>query len=91
MFSKVAPIGLSIINITPFRRKMNVNCPVHQRKPNISKFSVICCIHVIKSTDYVRVIKGTKVVAVIKRKPSRDKDQALKTDIHSKEHKVTKE
>ena len=34
-----------------------------------------------------KVIKGTKVIAVIKRMLCRDKDQTWKTDIHNKEHK----
>ena len=33
-----------------------------------------------------RVIKGTKVIAVIKRMQSKDKDQTLKTDIHIKKN-----
>ena len=37
-----------------------------------------------------RVIKGTKVIAVIKGMLSRDKDQTWKTDIQNKEHKKTK-
>ena len=37
-----------------------------------------------------RVIKGTKVIAVIKRTQSRDKDQTWKTDINNKAHKETK-
>ena len=36
-----------------------------------------------------RVIKGTKVIAVIKRMRSRDKDQTWKTEVHNKEHRVT--
>ena len=38
---------------------------------------------------YQRVIKRTKVLAVIKRMSSRDKDQTWKTEIHNKEHRVT--
>ena len=34
-----------------------------------------------------RVIKGTKVIVVIKRMLSRDKDQTWRTDIYNKEHK----
>ena len=37
-----------------------------------------------------RVIKGTKVILVIKRMYSRDNDRTWKTDIHYKEHTVTK-
>ena len=40
--------------------------------------------------DFEGVIKGTKVIAVIKRMQFRGKDQTWKTDIHYKEHKVTK-
>ena len=39
---------------------------------------------------FERVIKRTKVIAVIKRMQSIDKDQIWKTDIHNKEHKLTK-
>ena len=38
----------------------------------------------------LRVIKGTKVIAIIKRMQSSDKDQTWKTDIHTKEHEATK-
>ena len=37
-----------------------------------------------------RVIKGIKVIAVINRIQSRDKDQTWKIDNHNKEHRVTK-
>ena len=37
-----------------------------------------------------RVIMGTKIIVIIKRMQFRDKDQTRKTDIHDKEHKVTK-
>ena len=37
----------------------------------------------------ITIIKVTKVIAVIVRMYSRDKDQTLKTDIYNKEHKVT--
>ena len=47
-------------------------------------------IFVSKVVLHLRVIKGTNVIAVIKRMQSRDKDQTWKTDIYNKEHKVTK-
>ena len=39
---------------------------------------------------YERVIKGTKILAVIKIAYSRDKDQTRKTDTHNIEHSITK-
>ena len=44
----------------------------------------------VKSTNSELVIKETKVIAVIKRMQSRDKDDTWKTDMHNKEHRVTK-
>ena len=41
-------------------------------------------------SSYERVIKGTKILAEIKRMLSRDKDETWKTDTHNKGHKVTK-
>ena len=38
----------------------------------------------------IRVIKGTKIQAEIKRMLSRDKDYTWKTDKHNKNHKITK-
>ena len=37
-----------------------------------------------------RATKGTKATAATKKSHSRDKDQKRKTDMHNKEHKVTK-
>ena len=36
------------------------------------------------------VIKGTNILAEIKRTQSSDKDKTGKTDAHNKEHKITK-
>ena len=41
-------------------------------------------------SHFERIIKGTTVIAVIKRMQSRDTDQTWKTDTYNKEHELTK-
>ena len=57
----------------------------YKRTIKLVSFIIIFMIH-------VSVIKGTKILAVIKRMQSRDTHNrhCLFTDIHNKEHKVTK-
>ena len=49
---------------------------------------LLACLTVLEILE--RIIKGTKVIAVIKTMQSSDKDQTWKIYIHNKEHKVTK-